>query len=225
MEANYTPVVRNTAAAGLGKTKGEKKRGLEKMNAGDETGLYCFRVVLRPLAVRPFLIQSDSASRERPFSTGLFLDWILLVLVLIVSRVDFIVFVLFLEAAGVREHCCTAGEIGTAVQQAKSVGSSVLSAFSASNLEPSSQRVGGFELSESRRSYVRGVALSREPPKLQQAQPLLAAWDRDCALLSSCDFFFFFFFLTLLLSSFWASRGHRCLPFSPPVLAFNFYRA
>ena len=25
-------------------------------------------------------------------------------------------------------------------------------------------------------SYVRGVALSREPPKLQQAQPLLAAW-------------------------------------------------
>ena len=36
---------------------------------------------------------------------------------------------------------------------------------------------------------------------------------------------FFFFFLTLLLSSFWASRGHRCRPFFPPVLAFNFYRA
>ena len=35
----------------------------------------------------------------------------------------------------------------------------------------------------------------------------------------------FFFFLTLLLSSFWTSRGHRCRPFSPPVLAFNFYRA
>ena len=31
-----------------------------------------------------------------------------------------------------------------------------------------------------------------------------------------------FFFLTLLLSSFWTSRGHRCRPFSPPVLAFNF---
>ena len=40
---------------------------------------------------------------------------------------------------------------------------------------------------ESRQSYVRGVALSRERPKLQQAQPLLAAWDRDRALLPSCD--------------------------------------
>ena len=36
--------------------------------------------------------------------------------------------------------------------------------------------------------------------------------------------FFFFFFLTLLLFIFWTSRGHRCRPFSPPVLAFNFYR-
>ena len=44
--------------------------------------------------VLPFLTQSDSASRKRPFSTGLFFDWILLVL-LIVSRVDFIYFVLF----------------------------------------------------------------------------------------------------------------------------------
>ena len=58
-------------------------------------------------------MQSDSAaSRKRPFSTGLFFDWILLVLLLIVSRVDFIVFVLFLEAVGVREYCCTAGGIG-----------------------------------------------------------------------------------------------------------------
>ena len=56
-------------------------------------------------------MQSDSASRKRPFSTGLFFDWILLVL-LIVSRFDFIVFVLFLEAIGVREYCCTAVEIG-----------------------------------------------------------------------------------------------------------------
>ena len=62
--------------------------------------------------VRPCLMQSDSASRKRPFSTGLFFDWILLVLLLIVSRVDFLVFVLFLEAVGVREHCCTAVEIG-----------------------------------------------------------------------------------------------------------------
>ena len=42
-------------------------------------------------------------------------------------------------------------------------------------------------LAGSRHSYVRGVALSREPPKLQQAQLLLAAWDRDRALLPSCD--------------------------------------
>ena len=61
-------------------------------------------------------------SRIPPVETALF-DWILLVL-LIVSRVDFIVFVLFLEAVGVRKYCCTAVE---------SVGSSVLRAFSASN--------------------------------------------------------------------------------------------
>ena len=72
----------------------------------------------------PFLIQSDSASRKRPFSTGTFLDWILLVLLLIVSRADFIVFVLFLEAVGVREYCCTAVEIGWQLYA---------SAFSASN--------------------------------------------------------------------------------------------
>ena len=42
-------------------------------------------------------------------------------------------------------------------------------------------------LAESRQSYVRGVALSREPPKLQQAQPLLATSDRYRALLPSCD--------------------------------------
>ena len=34
-----------------------------------------------------------------------------------------------------------------------------------------------------------------------------------------------FFFFTLLHSSFWTSRGHRCRPFSPPVLASKFYRA
>ena len=37
--------------------------------------------------------------------------------------------------------------------------------------------------------------------------------------------FFYFFFRTLLLSSFWTSRGRRCRPFFPSVLAFNFYRA
>ena len=42
-------------------------------------------------------------------------------------------------------------------------------------------------LAESRQSYVRGVSPSRKPPKLQQAQPLSAACDRDRALLPSCD--------------------------------------
>ena len=37
--------------------------------------------------------------------------------------------------------------------------------------------------------------------------------------------FFFFFFAHVLLSSVCTSRGYRCRPFSPPVLAFNFYRA
>ena len=55
--------------------------------------------------VRPFLTQSDPASRQRPLSTGLFFDWILPFL-LIVSRVDFIISVLFLEAVDVRQYCC-----------------------------------------------------------------------------------------------------------------------
>ena len=32
----------------------------------------------------------------------------------------------------------------------------------------------------------------------------------------------FFFLDTQLFSSSWTNRGHRCRPFSPPVLAFNF---
>ena len=112
-------------------------------------------------------MQSDSASRKRLFSTGLLLVWILLVLLLIVSRVDFIVFVLFLEAVGVREYCCTAGEFGWHFCASRCLREQWLD-------EPSSQRVGG-------------LGLSREPVKLQQTQPLLAAWDRDRALLPSCD--------------------------------------
>ena len=37
--------------------------------------------------------------------------------------------------------------------------------------------------------------------------------------------FLFFTHIYQVLSIFWTSRGHRCSPFSPPVLAFNFYRA
>ena len=86
---------------------------------------------------------------------------------------------LFLDAVGVKEYCCTAVE---------SVGSSASRFLREQRLgEPSSQRVGGLGLAESRQNFVRGVAFSREPPKLQQPQPLLAAWDRDRALLPSCD--------------------------------------
>ena len=87
------------------------------------------------------------------------------------SRIDFIVFVLFLEAVGVREYCCMALENRlAALCFARS--SRATRASQATNLRPS-----GFVslgLAESRQSYVRGVALSQEPPKLQQAKPVLA---------------------------------------------------
>ena len=37
-----------------------------------------------------------------------------------------------------------------------------------------------------------------------------------------CIYLFIYLFRTHLLPSFCTSRGHRCRPFSPPVLAFNF---
>ena len=76
----------------------------------------------------------------------------------------------------------------TAVQQWKSVGSSLHRAFSTNNgsANPRPSELVALGLAESRKSYVRGVALSGEPPKLQQPQPLLAAWDRDRAMLPSC---------------------------------------
>ena len=114
----------------------------------------------------PFLIQSDSASRKRPFWTGHFLDWILLVLLLIVSRVKLKVFVLLLEAVGVREYCCMALESRlSALCFARS--SRATRASRATDPRPSGLAALG--LAESRQGYVRGVALSREPAKLQQA--------------------------------------------------------
>ena len=117
-------------------------------------------------ALRSFLTQSDSATQKRRFSTGRFIDWSLLVLLFIVSRVDFVVFVLFLEAVDVREYCCTA------VRQSKigwqPCASRVLREQRGFALEePSSQRFNGIGLKAE--SYVRGVALSREPPKPRQA--------------------------------------------------------
>ena len=112
----------------------------------------------------PSLIQSVSASRKRPFSTRLFCDWILLVLLLKVSRVHFVVFVLLPDRCG---WCQGILLYGTR----KSVGISVRRAFFASNacftsVEPSSSGLVVLGLAESRQGYVRGVALSREPPKL-----------------------------------------------------------
>ena len=112
-------------------------------------------------------MQSDSASRKRPFSTGLFFDWIFLVL-LIVSRVDFIVFVLFLEAVGGREYCCTAGEIGWQLCASRCLREQRLD-------EPSSQRVGGF-------------GLSQKPPKLRSwscTQPRAAKATAGAAVVGS----------------------------------------
>ena len=90
---------------------------------------------------------------------------------LIVSRVDSIVFVLFLKAVGVREYCCTAvwqPKIGWQLCQLCFARSSrATRASRATNLRPGG--LVAFGLAESRQSYVRGVALSREPPKLQQA--------------------------------------------------------
>ena len=118
------------------------------------------------------------------FSTGRFFDWILLVLFFIVSRVDFIVFVLFLEAVDVREYCCMAVQNRLeALCFARS--SRATRASRATNLRPSPLVALG--IAENRQSYVRGVALSREPPKLQQASPLSAKWRRYRALLPSCD--------------------------------------
>ena len=44
-------------------------------------------------------------------------------------------------------------------------------------------------------------------------------------LVSYAGYFFSSFFFTVVLSSFCTSRGHRCRPFSPLFLIFNFCRA
>ena len=103
-----------------------------------------FHVVQAGVAVRPFLTQPDSASLKRPFSTGIFWSFFLSS---VVSRVDFIFFVLFLEAVGMREYCCTAVEIAKQLCASRFLREQRLD-------EPSSQRVGG-------------SGLSRKPPQLR----------------------------------------------------------
>ena len=108
----------------------------------------------------------------RQSKTALF-DWILLVLLLIASRVDFKVLALFLEAVGVRDYYTAA-----AVRQSKSVGSSVLRAFSASNGSTNPR------LSE----LVALALLSRKPPKLRSwscTQPRVAKVTAGAAVVGS----------------------------------------
>ena len=135
---------------------------------------------------RTFLVvRSASASRKRPFCTGLFFNWILLVL-LILSRVDFRVFALFLEAVGVREYCCMYGARNP-------VGSSVLRAFLGTNAcftrdEPSSKRFGG-------------VGLSRKLPTLRSwrcTQPRAAKGTAGVAVVGKMVsiFYLFIYFLS-----------------------------
>ena len=87
---------------------------------------------------------------------------------LIVRRVDFIVFVLFLEAVGVREYCCTAVEIGWQLCASRFLREQRLD-------EPSSQRFGGF-------------GLGRKPPKLRSCsctQPRAAKATAGAAVVCS----------------------------------------
>ena len=107
--------------------------------------------------------QSKTALFDRTFSrldsSGPF-SWV-------VSRVDFIrVFVPLLEAVGVGEYCCIALE-NRLVALCFARSSRATRASRATNLRPSGLVALG--LAESRQGYVRGLALSREPPKLQQA--------------------------------------------------------
>ena len=78
---------------------------------------------------------------------------------------------LFLEAVGVRHYCCMA------VESRLDALCSVRYPRATRVSRATSRRPSGFValgLAESRQICVRGVPPSREPPNLQQAQPLLA---------------------------------------------------
>ena len=116
---------------------------------------------------RPFSYTVGFRKSKTALFDWICFGWILLVFLLIVSLLEFIAFVLFLEAVGV----------STAERQSKSVDRSVPRAFSTSSCStnPRPSELVAFGFAESRQSYVRGVSFSREPPKLQQVLPLLAA--------------------------------------------------
>ena len=115
-----------------------------------------------------FLYSRIPPVENGPFRLDFFFDWILLVLLLIASRVDFIVFVLFLEAVGVRAYCCTAVEIGWHLCASRFLREQWLD-------EPSPQRFVGF-------------GLSRKPPKLRSwscTQPRAAKATAGAAVVGS----------------------------------------
>ena len=117
---------------------------------------------------RPFLHSRIPPVEKGRFRLEIFLDRILPVLLLVVNRADFIVFVLFLEAVRVREYCCTAVEIGWQLCASRFLREQRLG-------EPSFQRVGGF-------------GLSRKPPKLRSwscTQPRAAKATAGAAVVGS----------------------------------------
>ena len=67
--------------------------------------------------------------------------------------------------------------------------------------------------------------LARPPPGVPFSGKVYHKHDTNWYIVIIAGTVFLFFFHTHILSSFRTSRGHRCRPFSPPVLAFNFYRA
>ena len=126
-----------------------------------------------------FLCSRISPVENGPFRLNVLFHWSLLVL-LIVNRVDFKFFVLFIEEVNVREYCCTEVETGWQLCALRFLGEQRLG-------EPSSQRVGGFGLSRKPPTLRSWSCTQPRGVTLQQPQPLSAAWDLDCALLPSCD--------------------------------------
>ena len=98
------------------------------------------------------------------------------------QRVDLfsIVFVLFLEAAGVRKNCCTLIDFDWQLCVSRFPREQRLD-------EPSSQRIGGFALSRKPSKLRSWSCTQPRAAKATHAQPLLAAWDQHRALLPSCD--------------------------------------
>ena len=141
------------------------------MYASHAGHIFVFSLIYWIFGFRPFLIHTFGFRQsKRAVFDWTFFDWNLAVFSSYRQSSRFYIFLLFfLEAVGVREYCCTAVPIGWQLWDSR--------AFSARNgsLNPRPSELVALGLAESRQRYVCGVALSREPPKLQQAQPLLAA--------------------------------------------------